>query len=164
MLFRSFTLMAQMMMTNIDEFKDILLKVNADGSQVRLRDVARISVGAENYNAYGVYAKDGQIQPSASMAIMLGSGANAMATAQRVRAKVRELEIYFPPGVQALFPYDTTTFVKVSITERVSKLFDACPWWLREKIAPGSGGFMRALDIYVRCNYEIGRASCRERV
>lgn len=121
----SFTLMAQMMMTNIDEFKDILLKVNADGSQVRLRDVARISVGAENYNAYGVYAKDGQIQPSASMAIMLGSGANAMATAQRVRAKVRELEIYFPPGVQALFPYDTTTFVKVSITEVAHTLVEA---------------------------------------
>ena len=121
----SFTLMAQLLMTSIDEFREILLKVNPDGSQVRLKDVARLEVGSDDYNAYGVYAADGHIQPSAGMAIMLGSGANAMATALAVRDKVKELEIYFPPGVKAIFPYDTTTFIKISITEVAHTLVEA---------------------------------------
>lgn len=121
----SFTLMAQMMMTSIDEFREILLKVNPDGSQVRLKDVARLEVGADNYNAVGVYAEEGKIMNAAGMAIMLATGANAMATAQRVRAKVKELETYFPPGVKAIVPYDTTTFIKISITEVAHTLVEA---------------------------------------
>lgn len=121
----SFTLMSQMLMTSIDEFKEILLKVNPDGSQVRLKDVAHLAIGSEDYNTIGVYAEGGHLQPSAGMAIMLATGANAMATADQVRAKVAELESYFPPGVKAIYPYDTTTFVKISIKEVAKTLVEA---------------------------------------
>ena len=121
----SFTLMSQMLMTSQDQFEGILLKVNQDGSQVRLKDVANLMLGSDDYNTIGTYAEGGRLQPSAGMAIMLGTGANAMATADRVRAKVQELEVYFPPGVKAIYPYDTTTFVKISIKEVAKTLVEA---------------------------------------
>jgi len=102
------------------EFSDILLKVNADGSQVRLRDVARINLGAENFNVDTKY--DGQ--PAAGLGIQLATGANALATADAVKARIAELSAYFPPGLQVVYPNDTTPFIKISIREVVKTLFE----------------------------------------
>jgi multidrug efflux pump len=102
------------------EFGNILLKVNADGSQVRLRDVARVELGAENYFIDSRYNG----QPASGIGIYLAPGANALATAKAVRARIDELAPNFPPGLKVVYPYDTTPFVKISITEVVKTLFE----------------------------------------
>jgi multidrug efflux pump len=102
------------------EFSDILLKVNADGSQVRLRDVARVNLGAENFNIDTKYNG----QPAAGLGIQLATGANALATADAVKARIAELSAYFPPGLQVLYPNDTTPFIRISISEVVKTLFE----------------------------------------
>src|SRR6202047_5282879 len=102
------------------EFGNILLKVNTDGSQVRLRDVAHIDLGAENYFLDTRYNG----QPACAFGIQLAPGANALATANAVRAKIEELTPYFPQGLKVVYPYDTTPFVKISISEVVKTLFE----------------------------------------
>src|SRR5258705_2942134 len=102
------------------EFENILLKVNPDGSQVRIRDVARVELGAETYFIDSRYNG----QPSSGIGIQLAPGANALATAKLVKARIQELSPYFPPGLQVVYPYDTTPFVKISITEVVKTLFE----------------------------------------
>jgi multidrug efflux pump len=102
------------------EFENILLKVRADGSQVRLRDVAHVALGAENYFTDSQYNG----QPTAGIGIQLAPDANALATANAVRAKIAELAPYFPHGLKAVYPYDTTPFVRISITEVVKTLFE----------------------------------------
>ncbi|MBU9314262.1 efflux RND transporter permease BpeB [Burkholderia multivorans] len=102
------------------EFGNILLKVNQDGSQVRLKDVAQIGLGAENYNFDTKYNG----QPSEALGIQLATNANALATAKAVRAKVDELSKYFPHGLVVKYPYDTTPFVKLSIEEVVKTLLE----------------------------------------
>ncbi|MDN7967512.1 efflux RND transporter permease BpeB [Burkholderia multivorans] len=102
------------------EFGNILLKVKQDGSQVRLKDVAQIGLGAENYNFDTKYNG----QPSAALGIQLATNANALATAKAVRAKVDELSKYFPHGLVVKYPYDTTPFVKLSIEEVVKTLLE----------------------------------------
>jgi multidrug efflux pump len=102
------------------DFENILLKVKADGSQVRLRDVARVALGAESYFTDSQYNG----QPAAGIGIQLAPGANALATANGVRAKIEELTPYFPHGLKVVYPYDTTPFVRISITEVVKTLFE----------------------------------------
>ncbi len=102
------------------EFGNILLKANADGSQVRLRDVARIDLGAESYFIDGRYNG----QPASGIGIQLEPGANALATAKAVRARIDELAPYFPHGLRVVYPYDSTPFVRISITEVVKTLFE----------------------------------------
>jgi multidrug efflux pump len=102
------------------EFGDVLLKVNRDGSQVRVRDVARVELGPENYAIDSRYNG----QPATGMGIQLAPGANALDTANAVRAKIDELSAYFPHGLTVAYPYDTTPFVKLSITEVVKTLFE----------------------------------------
>src|SRR5450755_4296795 len=102
------------------EFGDILLKVNADGSQVRVRDVAHVDLGSETYFIDSKYNG----QPASGIGIQLAPGANALATAKAVRARIDELAPYFPHGLQVVYPYDTTPFVKISITEVVKTLFE----------------------------------------
>ncbi|HKS54941.1 MAG TPA: efflux RND transporter permease subunit [Steroidobacteraceae bacterium] len=102
------------------EFGRILLKVNPDGSQVRLSDVARIELGAENFNVDNKYNG----QSSAGIAVQLAAGSNALATAEAVRARLTELSKYFPAGMRIEYPYDTTPFVKVSLEEVVKTLFE----------------------------------------
>ena len=102
------------------EFGAILLKVLPDGSQVRIRDVARVELGPENFNVDNKYNG----QPATAMLIQLATGANALATANAVRAKVNELSKYFPPGVKAVYPNDSTPFIRISITEVVKTLFE----------------------------------------
>jgi hydrophobe/amphiphile efflux-1 (HAE1) family protein len=108
-------------LTNADQFGRVLLKVNPDGSQVRLKDVARIGLGAESYSVYTEYNG----YPAAGLAIKLATGANALETARAVRATMDKLAPFFPPGLQLIYPYDTTPFVRVSIDEVVKTLFEA---------------------------------------
>ncbi|MEE4241471.1 MAG: efflux RND transporter permease subunit [Desulfopila sp.] len=117
----SATMMARTMMSTPDEFGEILLKVKEDGAQIRLKDVARVEVGAESYAARGTFNN----QPAAGMAIMLATGANALATSEAVKEKIAELQPYFPAGVEVVYPYDTTTFIKISIQEVVKTLIEA---------------------------------------
>ena len=102
------------------EFGNILLKVNTDGSEVRIRDVARVDLGAETYFIDSRYGG----QPASGIGIQLAPGSNALATSTAVRAKIDELAPYFPHGLQVVYPYDTTPFVKISITEVVKTLFE----------------------------------------
>jgi multidrug efflux pump len=103
------------------EFANILLRVNADGSQVRLKDVARVELGAESYALNGKF--DGH--PASGLAVKMSAGANALDTANAVRATIAKLEPYFPHGLRAAYPYDTTPFVKISLEEVVKTLFIA---------------------------------------
>ncbi len=115
------TITAQTRLRTAAEFEDILLRTQSDGSQVRLRDVARIELAAENYNTVGRYNG----KPAAGLAIKLASGANALDTVRGIDAKLEELEPFFPPGMKAQKPYDTTPFVRISIEEVVSTLVEA---------------------------------------
>lgn len=108
------------LMSTPEEFGNILLKVNPDGSQVRLRDVARVELGAENYAVDTKYNG----QPAAGIGFQLTTGANALATAKAIRARIGELSKYFPPGLSVVFPYDTTPFVRISIIEVVKTLLE----------------------------------------
>ncbi|MBP0718348.1 efflux RND transporter permease subunit [Burkholderia sola] len=103
-----------------EQFGNILLKVNQDGSRVRLKDVAQISLGGENYSFDTKYNG----QPTAALGIQLATNSNALATAKAVRAKIDELAPYFPHGLVVKYPYDTTPFVKLSIEEVVKTLLE----------------------------------------
>lgn len=115
------TIVAQTRLENVDQFGRILLKVNSDGSQVRLKDVARIELGSDNYSTKALFNG----KPATGLAVELASGANALDTAAAVRAKVKEMAPFFPKGVQAIYPYDTTPFVQLSIEEVVKTLVEA---------------------------------------
>ncbi|MBN8442458.1 MAG: efflux RND transporter permease subunit [Thauera sp.] len=117
----SATITAQSRLQTVEEFEQILLRTSAQGGEVRLKDVARIEIGAENYGTIARFNG----QPAAGVGVKLASGANALATANAVRAKIAEMERYFPAGVKAVVPYDTTPFVKISIQEVVVTLIEA---------------------------------------
>lgn len=108
-------------MVSIEEFNNILLKVNLDGSQVLLKDVANVELGADNFSISSKYNG----KPSAGMAMRLAPGANLLDVSKKVRAIVEEQSRFFPPGVKALFPYDTTPSVKSSISSVISTIFEA---------------------------------------
>ncbi len=115
------TITAQGRLSSVDEFENILLKVDTDGAQIRVKDVARVEMGGEDYSAVAEYNGN----PSTGIAIKLASGANALDTADGVRAKMDELDDFFPSGLQIVYPYDTTPFVKISIEEVVHTLIEA---------------------------------------
>ncbi|MCD2174352.1 efflux RND transporter permease subunit [Rhizobium sp. C4] len=102
-------------------FGDIILRANPDGSTVRLKDVARIELGAETYN----FSSRLNGQPSAAVGIQLASTGNAVATSSAVKAKLQELSQYFPKGVTYSTPYDTSPFVKASIEKVFHTLLEA---------------------------------------
>jgi len=104
-----------------EEFGKILLRVNPDGSRVRLRDVARVSLGSQDYTTQARING----RPAAAVAVRLTATANALATSRIVREKVKELSKYFPPGVIAEFPYDGSSFVQISIHEVIVTLLEA---------------------------------------
>ncbi|GGK04813.1 efflux RND transporter permease subunit [Pseudomonas matsuisoli] len=104
-----------------EQFRKIQLRVNADGSRVYLSDVARVELGAENYSISAQYNGN----PASGIAVRLATGANALDTAEAVRATVAELEPFFPPGVEAVFPYDTTPVISASIEGVVHTLIEA---------------------------------------
>jgi multidrug efflux pump len=115
------TVRSSSLLKTVDQFGDILLRVNSDGSKVRLKDVARIEVGGDSYDTSSRYNG----KPAAAMAIKLATGANAMQVAREVRAKLAELEPQLPKDVKVSIPYDTTPFVRISIEEVVKTLLEA---------------------------------------
>lgn len=115
------SIIAQTRLTSTKEFGNILLKVNADGSQVRLRDVAQIELGGENYEIIARYNG----KPASGIGIKLATGANALNTAEAVKAELAKLQPTFPAGMKVVYPYDTTPFVKISIFEVVKTLMEA---------------------------------------
>ncbi|HJV53896.1 MAG TPA: efflux RND transporter permease subunit [Noviherbaspirillum sp.] len=104
-----------------EEFGNIVLRANPNGSTVRLRDVARIELGGQSY------ATSARLngKPTAAIGVMLSPTANALQTAKAVRAKMDELSRYFPAGVKYDIPYDTSLFVQISIEEVVKTLLEA---------------------------------------
>ncbi|MCY1342496.1 Multidrug resistance protein MexB [compost metagenome] len=104
-----------------EQFDAILLKVNRDGSQVRLRDVAKIELGGENYSISAQFNG----KPASGMAIKLATGANALDTARAIRATIAELEPFMPAGMKVVFPYDTTPVVSSSIEGVIHTLGEA---------------------------------------
>jgi len=104
-----------------EEFADIIIRSNPDGSAVRLKDVARVELGSQNYEFFGrVKGK-----PAAMIGIFADANANALDTADAVHKKVQEMSKKFPPGLEYKIPYDTTDFVRISIDEVVKTLFEA---------------------------------------
>ena len=103
------------------QFENILLRVNLNGSQVLLKDVARVELGAQ------IYSPTAKINhaPAAAIALKLAAGANQLATESAVRAELAALQPYFPPGLQIVYPLDTEPFITLSITEVVKTLIEA---------------------------------------
>jgi len=108
-------------LSTVEEFENIVLRSNQDGSSVRLGDVARIEVGADNYQ-FGARLNG---TPTAAFAISLSPEANALSTAKGVKAKMDELAAYFPDNISYAVPYDTSPYVEVSIEQVVHTLLEA---------------------------------------
>ncbi len=115
------TVTAQSRLETPKEFENIVLKTNTSGAIVRLRDVARVELGAQSYSM--VSRMNGH--PAAGIAIQLAPGANALQTADAVKATAAELASSFPPGVKLAFPIDNTTFIRLSINEVIKTLVEA---------------------------------------
>ncbi|EHS0058966.1 efflux RND transporter permease subunit [Salmonella enterica] len=115
------SIIAQTRLKDPEEFGKVTLRVNTDDSVVHLKDVARIELGGENYNV--VARINGK--PASGLGIKLATGANALDTATAIKAKLAELQPFFPQGMKVVYPYDTTPFVKISIHEVVKTLFEA---------------------------------------
>ncbi|MFI8418584.1 multidrug efflux RND transporter permease AcrD [Serratia sp. NPDC078593] len=115
------TINAQSQLQTPEQFRQITLRVNQDGSLVTLGDVATVELGGENYDYLSRYNG----MPAAGMNIKLASGANELQTDERVKAKIEELSQYFPSGLEAKVAYETTPFVKASIKDVVKTLLEA---------------------------------------
>src|SRR6266852_1256709 len=115
------TLIAQTRLQSAEQFGQILLRVNPDGSRVKLSDVARIELGGESYETMAYFNG----KPCAAFTIKLASGANALDTITAVRARLAELSPFFPAGVEVKYPLDTTPFVRLSIEEVIKTLVEA---------------------------------------
>ncbi len=117
----SATINVQGQLTNPEQFGSIVLRANPDGSSVRLRDVARVEVGAESYS----FSSRLNGQPSAAIGLQLSPTGNALAASEGVKQVMEELKEYFPAGVQYEVPYDTSPFVQVSIEKVIHTLIEA---------------------------------------
>ena len=115
------SIIVQNLLKTPEEFADIPLRINPDGSMVRIKDVGRTELGTERYNVEGRHNG----LPSAGLAIRQAAGANALKTADAIRAKLNEMSRYFPTGMKVVYPYDTTPFVRVAITEVFKTLIEA---------------------------------------
>lgn len=115
------TITARSKLQTVEQFENVVLKSTADGAIVRIKDVARVAMGAENpalrSRMNGV--------PAAGLGVMLATGSNALEVANRVKAKIEEMRPFFPPGLTPIVNYDTTPFVSASIDEVVKALFEA---------------------------------------
>ncbi|WP_454887403.1 efflux RND transporter permease subunit [Sphingomonas oryzagri] len=112
---------AQTRLQTPEQFRAILLRTMPDGSAVHMSDVARVELGSENYSFYARYNG----HEASGIAIKLAPGANALATVEAVKAKVDELSKQFPSDIKVVYPYDTSTFVKLSVEEVIHTLFEA---------------------------------------
>ncbi|SEP31688.1 multidrug efflux RND transporter permease subunit [Nitrosovibrio sp. Nv6] len=108
-------------MSEVHEFEDMIVRAYPDGSMVRMRDVARVELGAQSYDLEGRWNG----KPNTFLLTFLSPGANALDTVQRVRQEMDKLAKSFPTGVSYDIPYDTTTFIDVSIKEVIKTLVEA---------------------------------------
>lgn len=115
------TVLVKGQLTEAEEFGNIVLRANTDGSTVRLRDVARIEIGADTYN----FASRLNGQPTAAIGIQLSSTGNALATSHSVETAMEELAQFFPDGIEYAIPYDTAPFVEKSIEKVIHTLVEA---------------------------------------
>ncbi|MCP1440133.1 multidrug efflux pump [Erwinia persicina] len=115
------TINSQSLLTTPEQFRQITLRVNQDGSEVRLGDVAQVALGAEKYDYLSQYNG----QAASGLGVKLASGANELQTDKLVRARIEELSHYFPPGLKAEIAYETTPFVVASIEDVVKTLLEA---------------------------------------
>ncbi len=115
------SIIVQTRLQSTDEFGKIFLKVQQDGSQVLLRDVARIELGAENYATVARYNG----KPAAGIAIKLAAGANALETSRAVKKELNRLSAWFPASMKTVYPYDTTPFIEISIQGVFQTLIEA---------------------------------------
>jgi HAE1 family hydrophobic/amphiphilic exporter-1 len=111
----------QSLLKTPDEFAAIPLRTNPDGSIVRVKDVGRTELGTESYDVKVFHNG----RPSTGLAIRQAAGANALDTANAIRAKLEEMKPFFPPGLKIVYPFDTTPFVRVAIEEVVKTLLEA---------------------------------------
>ncbi len=115
------TIIGKTRLQTAEQFKAILLKVNKDGSQVRLGDVAEVGLGGENYSISAQFNG----KPASGLAVKLANGANALDTAKALRTTIDGLKPFFPQGMEVVFPYDTTPVVTESIKGVVETLVEA---------------------------------------
>lgn len=115
------TVSAQSRLQTPEEFRKIILKSDTSGANVFLGDVARVELGSESYSVVSLYNG----KPATGLAIKLATGANALDTAEAVRAKIAEMKPFFPQGLEVVYPYDTTPFVEKSIEGVVHTLLEA---------------------------------------
>ena len=115
------TIQAQSLLQTTEDFENIVLRVNTDGSQVRLKDVARVELGSQDYSYITRYKR----KPASGMAVSLTSGANALNTIERVKARVEELKSQLPEGVEVVYPVDSSPFIELSIKSVVQTLVEA---------------------------------------
>ncbi|HTX55170.1 MAG TPA: efflux RND transporter permease subunit [Candidatus Baltobacteraceae bacterium] len=115
------SIIVQNLLKTPEEFAAIPVRINPDGSVVRIRDIGRTELGTEAYDISSFYNG----KPSAAFAIRQVAGANALDTANAVKSKLAEMSRYFPRGMKVVYPYDTTPFVKVAIGEVVKTLLEA---------------------------------------
>lgn len=115
------TVSVQSYLQTPEQFEDILLKTDTAGAQVRIKDVARVELGSENYQFRVQYNG----QAASGLAIMLAPGANALEVREAVGVRLDELSQNFPTGLKMVVPYDTTPFVRLSITQVVYTLLEA---------------------------------------
>jgi hydrophobe/amphiphile efflux-1 (HAE1) family protein len=115
------TITAQTRLQTPEEFGDVLLRVTPEGAQVRLKDVARIELAGESFEVESFYNG----MPTAAIGIRLATGANALETSDAIRARLDELSLYFPEGLEVVYPVDSTPFVRISIESVVETLIEA---------------------------------------
>lgn len=115
------SIIAQTRLETVEQFENVLLRVNTDGSKVTVGDVAEVELGGQDYGVIARYNR----QAASGLAVNLATGANALETAEAVKEKLNELQQFFPEGVELVIPYDTTPFVEISIQEVVKILFEA---------------------------------------
>ncbi|QNH16602.1 multidrug efflux RND transporter permease subunit [Xanthomonas sp. SS] len=115
------TVTAQSRLQTAEQFRAIILATQADGSSVHLGDVARVEIGAENYQNSATLNG----HPASGFSVTLSSGANAVATSDAVRATIERLKPTFPPGMEVAYPRDSTPFVRISIEGVVHTLIEA---------------------------------------
>jgi len=115
------TITAQSRLQTPEQFREIILRSNPDGSLLQLGDVARVELGAENYGSISRFNR----QPATGIAVMLATGANALETAKAVEEKLEELKPFFPPGLRTVIPFETTPFVRVAVKNVIKILLEA---------------------------------------
>jgi multidrug efflux pump len=116
------TVVVRGQLTSVEQFGNIVLRANPDGSSVRLKDVARIELGADSYTGRSTRLNG---TPSVGVGVQLAPSANALQTAKLIKQRLKELQPYFPAGVKADIPFDSSLFIDISISQVVETLVEA---------------------------------------